>query len=214
MRSDRAKQFLELDGKPILAGTLEVFQGCTAIDGVILVVPEESIEYCQEKIVEPFELTKVLKVVKGGARRQDSVRLGIDAIPEGCERVVVHDGVRPLVDPEFIEMVVVKADKDRAVITGLPAKETIKGVGKEGQVLNTYDRRQVWMIQTPQVFRYEDIKLAHERALHEGWEDITDDALLLEKIGIPVKVVEGMEYNIKITTPFDLELARLIRANG
>lgn len=203
-----AKQFLELGGRPILAVTLEKFQMCPAIDCIIVVVPSGEIEYCRREIVERYGLTKVKQVIPGGERRQDSVRLGIRAAGEGCSLVLIHDGVRPFVAPALIERVVAAAGKDRAVITALPAKETVKAVDGSGLVKGTYDRRQVRLVQTPQIFRYEDIRMAHEQALREGWEEMTDDALLVEKVGIPVRVIEGAESNIKVTTPQDLAMAR------
>jgi len=210
MKGDRAKQFLDLHGKPLLGVTLERFQECRAVDSIILVVPSQEEEYCQKEIIDRYNLTKVEKVVAGGERRQDSVRLGIEASGGDYGLVLIHDGVRPFVDSSLIERVVTIARKNRAVITALPAKETVKKVDGDGMVIKTFDRQQIWLVQTPQVFRYEDIMVAHQRALSEGWEDVTDDALLMEKMGIPVKVVQGLEHNIKVTTPHDLELARFL----
>jgi 2-C-methyl-D-erythritol 4-phosphate cytidylyltransferase len=203
----RAKQFLELDGRPILAVTLEKFQHCPSIDEIILVVPEDRTGYCREAIVEKYRLTKVVKIVPGGERRQDSVRLGVKASNDRFGLILIHDGVRPLIRTELIARVVDAGKRNRAVITALPAKETVKEVEHNGLVTKTYDRRKVWLVQTPQAFRYEDIRAAHERALAEGWDHITDDALLMERMGIPVKVIEGSEDNIKVTTPHDLALA-------
>jgi 2-C-methyl-D-erythritol 4-phosphate cytidylyltransferase len=208
---NRAKQFLELDGKPILAVTLEKFQHCPAIDGIILVVPEDRTAYCGEAIVEKYRLTKVVKIVPGGERRQDSVRYGIQASDDRFGLILIHDGVRPLVRTQLIERVVEAAKRHRAVITALPAKETVKAVAPDGLVTKTFDRSRVWLVQTPQAFRYEDIRAAHEKALAEGWDHITDDALLMERVGIPVKVIKGTEDNIKVTTPHDLELATFLQ---
>ena len=209
MESKRAKQFLTLDGKPILALTLEPFQE-SSVDAVVLVVPQDDVEYCREDIVERFGLTKVEKIVPGGKRRQDSVRLGLEATEGKYDFVLIHDGVRPLIEKEIIEGVIKEAMVNRAVITALPARETVKEVNDLRHVVKTYDRKRVWMVQTPQAFRYQDILGAHQKALKEGWEEATDDALLVEKSGITVKVVEGSEKNIKVTTPHDLELARIL----
>ncbi len=209
MESKRAKQFLSLDGKPILALALEPFQEST-VDAVILVVPLDDVEYCKKEIVERFGFTKVKKIVPGGKRRQDSVRLGLEATEGKYDLVLIHDGVRPLIEKELIERVIEKAMTNRAVITALPAKETVKEVNDLRDVVKTYDRERVWMVQTPQAFRYQDILKAHQKALKEGWKEATDDALLVEKSGVTVKVVEGSEKNIKVTTPHDLELARLL----
>ncbi|MFH1489917.1 MAG: 2-C-methyl-D-erythritol 4-phosphate cytidylyltransferase [Pseudomonadota bacterium] len=210
MGQGRAKQFLDFRGRPMLAATLEVFQHCPSIDAVILVVPPENVEECRRSIVEAWGLTKVKKVVEGGRRRQDSVRRGIRATGGEFERILIHDGVRPLVRPVLIERIVAEGTHERAVITALPAKETVKAVTEEGFVEKTYDRRRIWLVQTPQIFKYEDILEAHNRALREGWEDITDDALLMERMGIPVKVIEGSEENIKVTTPHDMALAQYL----
>jgi len=210
MGGDRPKQFLELEGRPILQVTLERFQQSPDVDGIIVVVPSTEVDYCRREIVERHHLEKVKRVIAGGERRQDSVRLGIEASGGEYEFVLIHDGVRPLIQPDLISRIVLSAREDGAVIAALPARETVKEVDENGLVTKTHDRRKVWLVQTPQAFRYQDILMAHRRALEEGWEGVTDDSLLLEKMGIPVKVIEGSEENIKITTPHDLELARRI----
>ncbi len=214
MGSDRAKQFLDFHGKPLLTVTLEKFQDCPAIQGIILVVPQDQLDYCAKEIIEPYHFTKVEKVVRGGARRQDSVRLGIEASDGHFELILIHDGVRPLVDSGLIEKVVAAGERDRAVITALPVKETVKEVDENGRVVKTWDRGQLRLVQTPQIFRYEDILKAHQQALREGWEAMTDDALLVEKMGIPVRVIEGSETNIKVTTLHDMALARHLWASN
>ena len=150
------------------------------------------------------------KIVPGGKRRQDSVRLGLEATEGKYDLVLIHDGVRPLIEKGLIERVIEEAMVNRAVITALRAKETVKEVNNIRQVVKTFDRERVWMVQTPQAFRYQDILKAHQKALEEEWEEATDDALLIERSGITVKVVEGSEKNIKVTTPHDLELARFL----
>ena len=210
MGSQRAKQFLDILGKPLLAITLEKFQGCPAIESIIVVAPPDQVAYCQKEIIQPYHLDKVEQVVPGGEKRQDSVRFGIEASQGKYALVLIHDGVRPFISQTLIERVVAAAKENRAVITALPARDTVKEIDREGMVKRTYDRRQVWLVQTPQLFRYEDIVMAHRQAIQEGWKEVTDDALLMEKVGIPVKVIEGLEENIKITTPHDLELARFL----
>lgn len=208
MGSDRAKQFLDLCGKPILSVTLQPFQLCPAVDAIILVVPSKDVDYCRKEIIERFKLDKIKNVVVGGKTRQDSVRNGIEATGGDYGLVLIHDGVRPLIDETFIERVIEAAKSHRAVITGLPAMETVKEVNDRQEVVKTYDRCKVWLIQTPQVFRYKDILTAHQRAIQKGWEEATDDSILIEKLGIPVTVIEGSEKNIKVTTPDDLKMAR------
>jgi len=206
---------LLLDDRPILAVTLSRFQECPAIDGIILVAPEKEIEYCRRQILETYNLDKVIKIVKGGQKRQDSVRFGLEATEGNSKIVVIHDGVRPFIDPKLIEKAVAETRKNRAVITALPAKETVKELDQEGFVIRTHKRENIWLVQTPQAFYFKDIMAAHQQAEKEGWNDITDDALLMERLGIPVKVIQGSEQNIKITTPYDLELARhIMKAQG
>ncbi|MBW1901493.1 MAG: 2-C-methyl-D-erythritol 4-phosphate cytidylyltransferase [Deltaproteobacteria bacterium] len=216
MGNDRAKQFLDFDGKPLLALTLKPLQQCRAIDAIIVVVPSKDVDYCRKEIVEKFQLTKVEKIVAGGIRRQDSVRLGLEAAERDYGLVLIHDGVRPVITENAIERIINAAKTHRAVITGLPARETVKEVDSSQKVASTCDRRRIWLIQTPQVFFYEDILAAHQRAFLEGWDEAPDDSVLIEKMGIPVKVIEGSEKNIKVTTPNDLELARflLLSSNG
>jgi 2-C-methyl-D-erythritol 4-phosphate cytidylyltransferase len=210
MQANRPKQFLDLDGRPVVVRTLERFQACPVIDSIILITSEQDVEYARKEIVESYGFTKVEKVVPGGKRRQDSVRLGLEALDGHEGLALIHDGVRPLVPDDLIVRVIDAAKENRAVITALPAKETVKEVDENTMVVKTYDRQKVWLVQTPQVFRYEDILSAHQRAVRENWEEVTDDALLMEKVGIPVKVIEGSEENIKVTTPRDMELARYL----
>jgi 2-C-methyl-D-erythritol 4-phosphate cytidylyltransferase len=204
------KQFLGLKGRPILAITLEKFNSCPLINGIILVAPVSDIDFCKSEIVMKYNISKVIKVTRGGARRQDSVRLGLKAIETDCDAVIIHDGVRPFVSHEIITKSIEAIENEIAVITAIPAKDTIKKVNTEGYVVDTFDRRFIWQVQTPQVFRFKEIYDAHKRAGDEGWDDITDDAMLMERIGIPVKVIEGSEENIKITTPYDLEYAEFL----
>jgi 2-C-methyl-D-erythritol 4-phosphate cytidylyltransferase len=209
-----AKQFMELEGRPLLAVTLGHFERCAAVASVVLVVPPDRVVYCREEIVQKYSLRKVNHVVEGGRRRQDSVRLGLEAMQGRCELVLIHDGARPFVRAELINRIIDAASQHRAVIPGLPVKETVKEVESDGRVVGTPDRRRLRLVQTPQAFRYDDILRAHQRALEENWEELTDDALLLEKMGIAVTVMEGWEENIKITTPWDLELARFLLNKG
>ncbi len=208
MGADRPKQFLAIGGRSILALTLDVFERCEAVQTVVLVVPPEELAYCEREVVCAHGLTKVRRIVPGGARRQDSVRCGLEACPPECDIVVVHDGVRPLVRTGLIEKIVAEARLHGAAIAALPARETIKEVLEGGWVGRTLDRRKLWMIQTPQAFRFLSLLEVHKRAMEHGWEEMSDDAVMLERCGIPVQVIEGAEDNIKVTTPNDLEVAR------
>ena len=212
MGTGRAKQFLEIRDRPLLAITLETLQNCDQVDAIILVVPEAEVTFCREHIVDPFGLHKVVKIVPGGARRQDSVRMGVEATEGKYDLLLIHDGVRPMITVDLVERIIQATGNHRAVIAALPAKETVKEVNSRQEVVGTFDRKRVWMVQTPQIFRYRDILTAHKRAVSEGWQEATDDSLLVEKLGITVAVVEGSDRNIKVTTPFDLEMARNILA--
>jgi 2-C-methyl-D-erythritol 4-phosphate cytidylyltransferase len=208
MGSARSKQFMDLCGKPMLAVTLERFQKCDLVDRIVVVVSEHSVGYCKREIVDRFELAKVSKVIAGGKRRQESVRKGIEALSDSGKWILVHDGARPLVTAALIERVIRAGRRHRAVIPGIPVKDTLKQTDSLGRVVKTVERGALWTIQTPQIFLHEDIEMAHRKAVEEQWEGATDDAFLLEKIGIPVEVIEGEETNIKITTARDLEFAR------
>ena len=210
MGTDVAKQYLHLQDRPILAVTLEALQKCALVDAIVLVVPPEDVPYCQNELVRKFHIFKVEKVVPGGKLRQDSVRMGLEALNGQYEMVLIHDGVRPMVRPDLVESVIQAAIRHRAAIAALPAKETVKAVNHNHQVTATYDREQIWMVQTPQVFYYEDIIKAHREALAQGVTEATDDAFLIEKLGIKVTVVPGSERNIKVTTPHDLALAKFL----
>lgn len=212
MGEKKAKQFLELCGKPILAVTLDHLQRCDLIDRIVVVVPEVDIDYCCREIVEKYNLSKVFRVVSGGKRRQDSVRRGIETVADCCEWVLIHDGVRPLITNDLIRRVVKAAKDFRAVIPGLPITETVKEIDDHGIVIRSIDRSRLWSIQTPQVFRWDDISLAHKEAIEKSWEDATDDSFLIEKIGIPVNIIKGEKHNMKITTPQDLDMARSLMA--
>jgi 2-C-methyl-D-erythritol 4-phosphate cytidylyltransferase len=205
-----AKQFMDLDGRPLLAATLLNFEKCSRVQSVILVVPADRVSYCREEIVNRYSLEKVAKVIPGGRRRQDSVRLGLEAAKGLSELVLIHDGVRPFVTPEFITRIVTAASENRAVVPAVAVNETLKEIGPDGRVAGTLDRTKYRLIQTPQGFRYSDILAAHRRAVEENWEEMTDDAALLERTGIPVTVIEGLQENLKITTPHDFEWARFI----
>jgi 2-C-methyl-D-erythritol 4-phosphate cytidylyltransferase len=202
------KQFHLLAGKPILAHTLDQFEACPLIHSVFLVVGQEDMDHCLEEIVEKYRYQKVSQIVPGGKRRQDSVRNGIEALSRDVDVVVIHDGVRPFVTREMIEESIHTAFKFEAALVAMPVKDTIKMVHADGTVFKTLDRETLWQIQTPQTFRVNLIKEAYRRAAEEGFVG-TDDASLVERLGVKVLVVPGSYSNLKITTPEDLILAEL-----
>ena len=198
------KQFLEIQGKPLLIFTLDKFERCLEIHRVILVVPQDHIETARA-MTERWGMNKVDKVIAGGAERQDSVANGLRELPEECEIVIVHDGVRPFVSISKIQEVVAAAREKGAAILAVPGKDTAKR-GRDRCVEETLERDSLWAVQTPQGFRTDWIKTAYERARQDGYSG-TDDAALLERCGYRVTIVEGEERNVKITSPEDLAWA-------
>lgn len=204
----KKKQFTFLEGKPVLARTLDKFEACSLIRSVRLVVGQEDMDYCLKEIVERYRFQKVSQIVPGGKWRQESVKNGIDALPKDADIVAIHDGVRPLVTQAMIEDSIHSAERYGAVVLAVPVKETIKMSNPDGTVLKTLDRESLWQIQTPQTFQINVIREAHNRAIADGFVG-TDDASLVERLGVKVHLLPGSPTNIKITTPEDLVLAGL-----
>ena len=204
----KKKQFHSLGGKPILAHTLAKFETCPLIRSILLVVGQEDMDYCLKEIIEQYKFQKVSQIVPGGKRRQESVKNGIDALPKDADVVAIHDGVRPFVTKAMIEDTIHSAERVGAVVLAMPVKDTIKVSNPDGTVLKTLDRESLWQIQTPQTFRVSVIKEAYYRAAEDGFVG-TDDASLVERLGVKVHILPGSYTNIKITTPEDLFLANL-----
>jgi 2-C-methyl-D-erythritol 4-phosphate cytidylyltransferase len=204
----KKKQFHLLEGKPILAHTLDKFETCPLIHSILLVVGQEDMDYCLKEVVEKFEFKKVSQIVPGGKRRQESVKNGIDALQKNVEVVAIHDGVRPFVTNAMIEDSIHSAARYGAVVLAMPVKDTIKMSNPDGTVLKTLDRESLWQIQTPQTFQVSIIREAYYRATKDGFVG-TDDASLVERLGVTVHILPGSYTNIKITTPEDLLLANL-----
>jgi len=198
------KQFLEIQRKPLLIITLEKFEQCPEIHRVVLVVPPDHIETARA-MSERWGMNKVDKVVAGGKERQDSVANGLGELPEECEIVIVHDGVRPFVSISKIQEVIAVAREKGAAILAVPVKDTVKR-GRNGCVDKTLERDSLWAAQTPQGFRTDWLKTAYEKARRDGYS-ATDDAALVERCGYRVTIVQGEESNIKITSPEDLAWA-------
>jgi 2-C-methyl-D-erythritol 4-phosphate cytidylyltransferase len=201
-RMGKPKQFLKIAGKPMLAWTVAAFQKCHAIDGIILVVAKE-----QMTLAKRIKAAKLIAVVSGGEERQDSVRNGLVALPASTEIVAIHDGARPGLSVETIERSIKEAKNYGAVVVGVPVKDTIKVVSRQSLVVSqTADRSNLWAAQTPQTFQLEIIRKAYDRLI----ENVTDDAMAVEKLGIPVRMVMGEYTNIKVTTPEDLTIMKSI----
>jgi 2-C-methyl-D-erythritol 4-phosphate cytidylyltransferase len=202
------KQFYFLGGKPILAHTLHKFETCPLIRSILLVLGQEDMDYCLDEVIEKYKFKKVSQIVPGGKRRQESVKNGMDALPKDTDIVVIHDGVRPFVTKIMIEDSIHSAVRYGAVILAMPVKDTIKMSNPNGTVLKTLDRESLWQVQTPQTFQVKLIKEAYFRATEDGFTG-TDDASLVERLGVKVQILPGSYTNIKITTPEDLLLANL-----
>lgn len=200
------KLFTEVAGQPLLAHAIAPFQECASIERIVLVMAPLNLKRGRD-LVERYGFTKAIALVKGGERRQDSVRLGLEALG-GCEYVAVHDGARPLATPELIARGLEAARETGAAAPALPIADTVKEAGPNGIVLRTLDRSRLWAVQTPQVFRYELLLRAHR----EITADVTDDAAMVEALGEPVRLFEGSRANIKVTTVEDLTLIKALTA--
>jgi 2-C-methyl-D-erythritol 4-phosphate cytidylyltransferase len=200
------KLFTEVGGRPLLAHAIAAFQDCSAIDPIVLVLSHQNLDRGRD-LIKRLTYAKVTAVVPGGARRQDSVRLGLEALG-ACEYVAVHDGGRPLVAPGLIGRGIEAVRETGAAVPAIPLADTVKEAGPDGIVLRTLDRSRLWAVQTPQVFLYELLLRAHR----EITADATDDASMVEALGEPVSIFEGSRTNLKVTTAEDLELVSALLA--
>jgi 2-C-methyl-D-erythritol 4-phosphate cytidylyltransferase len=194
------KQFLRVGGEAILEATVRHFRRHPRLAAIVVAAPAAHLERTRRL------LGRGVSVVAGGATRQESVRLALEAAPHGVRMVVVHDAVRPFITRELVDAVLAAARVDGAAICGLPVSETIKRV-REGVVEATVDRAGLCAVQTPQAFRADILREAHDKARRDGVA-ATDDAMLVERLGHPVRVVPGLVDNVKITTREDLRRAR------
>ncbi len=196
------KTLADIGGEPLIARTVDVFERCDSIAAVALVVSERNMD-AVAALRDEKGWRKTMPPLVGGARRQDSVRAGLDALPPGCEWVLVHDGARPFVTSRMIEEGLAAAADTGAAIAVVPAFDTVKRVGEGGRVVETLDRSELAMVQTPQVFRRDVLERAHA----EVADNVTDDAAMVERTGVEVRTFDGARSNIKVTTPEDLMVA-------
>lgn len=203
------KQFLAIGDRPVLAWTISVFQACPMIDEIIVMASPGEEEYCRQEIIAKYNFNKVKQVITGGLERQDSIYNGLQALSDGTDIVVVHDGARPLVTMDLINKSITEAQNHGAAIVAVKAKDTIKLGDDQGLVNKTLNRSFLWQVQTPQTFKYSLIVAAYQNAISTRLAG-TDDASLVEALGKPVKLVDGSYENLKITTPEDLEIAKVI----
>ena len=215
MQSKTPKQYMLLDGKPVLYYSLKAMED-SIIDEIVLVTSGDEISYCRKEIVEKYQFKKVTAVVEGGVERYHSVFQGIRAA-NPCDYLFIHDGARPFLTQDILNSAYECVSKYNACVVAVPVKDTIKQVDDKGVVTKTLKREELYQIQTPQVFRFALIKEAYEKLIAKEEEvkqrgiSITDDAMVLETMmSYQVRITEGSYTNIKITTPEDICLAESI----
>jgi 2-C-methyl-D-erythritol 4-phosphate cytidylyltransferase len=209
MHSDIPKQYIEIDGKPLIYYTLETFER-SVVDEIVLVVRPGDEEYARREIVDRYGFTKVSSIVCGGETRTDSVLNGIKATE--AEYVLIHDGARCLVSTDLIERMAAKV-VETSCIAAVPSKDTIKIV-KEGVVCDTPNRENLYIVQTPQAFNRSNLLNAYlklDELSDEKRRTLTDDSMIMENAGKPVQIVAGEYSNIKVTTPEDLDFVKNIK---
>ena len=199
------KVMASLGGEPMIVRTVRAFQNCDAIASIVIVTRED--------LIQPIsglcrDMGKVVAIVAGGSSRQESVHLGLNALPKGTKLAAVHDGARPLISWQVIDRVVRAANTYGAAAPAIPVKDTIKVVAG-GLVKETPDRSTLMAVQTPQVFDFDLLRGALRKAEEDG-ATVTDDCSAVERTGMKIKIVEGDERNLKVTTPMDLKIAELL----
>lgn len=204
MKSDIPKQFIDVMGKPVIAYTINAFSKNESISEIIVVTLPEYLVFCGD-VVKKFDFKKVTKIVCGGTTRQESVRNGLEEIPEDTDVVAIHDGARPLIDSATISECIKNALEFGCSAPGVKIKDTVKASDDGGFVSHTVNRDNLWLIQTPQVFKKEIINSLH---FNSNITIATDDCMLAENAGYKVKIVEGSYENIKITTPQDIYIMK------
>ena len=212
MKSKTKKQFMEIKGKPVIWYSLFEFEK-SRVDEIILVTGKEDIDYCKKEIVEKYNLKKIKNVVAGGSERYESVYKGLKEVTGNI--VLIHDGARPLINNEIIERSIEGTIKSDACVVGVPVKDTIKRANKEGYIIDTPNRSELWITQTPQSFKTDLVKMAYKKMKEELEKgnttlNITDDAMVVEEFTTnQVRFVQGDYKNIKVTTPEDIDIAEL-----
>ncbi|MCP3875494.1 MAG: 2-C-methyl-D-erythritol 4-phosphate cytidylyltransferase [Desulfobacteraceae bacterium] len=214
MESKTKKQYLDLNGIPILARTIMAFDICDKIGEIVLVIPEEDDGYCKEHVIDPFEFKKTIHLVKGGSQRQISVMNGLKQINKIVNSkkeiiVMIHDGVRPFIDQSIVQACIQKAIEHGACIPGEPISDTVKHVNPDLTIKKTVNREFLYRAQTPQTFKLDLIMKAYEHAGQTSFWG-TDEASLVEHLGGKVHVIQGSKRNIKITNPDDLVLGKYL----
>lgn len=208
MKSDRNKLLLSLLGRSLIEWNLRAIDQAESITWIgIIGQPTDQPDL--EAIVADLNLSKPVEFIIGGATRQESVYNGLQALPDDATHVLIHDGARCLATPDLLNRCAAALETCPGFIAAVPVKDTIKVVDDQHRIKDTPDRSYLWAAQTPQGFEVQTLKDCHEKGRQLGWE-VTDDAALFEKCGLPVQIVEGEETNLKVTTPVDLAIAEFI----
>ena len=202
------KQFIKLEGKEIIAYTIEKFYNNSNIEDIVVVVKEDESEFFKKEILDKYNFKNV-KIAYGGKERQDSVYNGLKLLDEKCDVVLIHDGARPFVSDKIIDKSIEEAKEHKAIVVGVPVKYTIKVIDNDKNIVDTPNRSVLWAVQTPQTFDYNILIDAYKDAFKNKFYG-TDDAMLVERIGYKVKMLEGSYNNIKITTQEDLNVGSQI----
>lgn len=207
MKLNINKQYIKIKGKEVISHTIEAFYKNSNIDEIIVCIKKEEEEFFKNNIIEKYNY-KNIKIVHGGAERQDTINNGLKELSSDCSVVLIHDGARPFIDQDVINESIDVAKQKGAVVIGVPVRDTIKVVNRE-TIKNTPERSTLWQAQTPQTFKCDLIKKAYEEAYKANYYG-TDDSMLVENIGKSVTMVMGSYENIKITTPEDIAYAEHI----
>ena len=202
------KQFIKLEGKEVIVYTIEKFYNNPNIDDIVVVVKESEAEFFKKEILDKYNF-KNIKIAYGGKERQNSVYNGLKMLDKKCDIVLVHDGARPFISEQLIDNCIEEAKSHNAVVVGVPVKDTIKVINEDNDIVDTPERSKLWAVQTPQTFNYDILVKSYEDAFENKFYG-TDDAMLVERIGYKVKMIEGSYNNIKITTQEDLNIGTQI----
>ncbi len=203
------KQFLKISGKPVLAHTLLVFEKSPVIRDIVIVTGSGNVAYCAEEIGEKYGISKVIRTVAGGKTRCRSVMNGLIACRKDTDFVFIHDGVRPMITEDIIERGLSEAERNGSAVASVTTKDTVRITDDSGNVFSTPPRKNVRLIQTPQIFKYRELLSAYQKMTDAEMSAFTDDGMVWEKYaGERLHLYEGSAENIKITTPEDLEFAK------
>jgi 2-C-methyl-D-erythritol 4-phosphate cytidylyltransferase len=202
MNMDINKQFIKIYDKEVVAYTIDAFYNNENIDEIVVVIREDEEAFFVEHIINKY-IYKNIKIAQGGKERQDSVYNGLKKLDPNCDVVIIHDGARPFITRKVIDESIREANLNKAVVVGVPVKDTIKVIDNNNIIKDTPNRKHLWAVQTPQVFNYKLLMNAYENAYNKGYYG-TDDAMLVEYLGQEVKMIMGSYENIKITTSEDI----------